>query len=115
MKDWVKLYDKKTKKISSLKGAAVPKGSNLIYQVQLLVKDVSTQFNNNTYRVLLYTHEGLGDDFFKEKIDNPHKNDALRKKLEGYASMLTKFNSWVDCVVERKNGFYFIRDTTMIF
>jgi hypothetical protein len=116
VKEWVKLYDKKTKKVTSLKGATVPKGSSLIFQLQFLVKDVSTQLNNNTYRILLYTHEGLGEEFFKDiKPDNVHKNDALRKKLENYADMLTKFNSWVDCIVERRNGFYFIRDTSLIF
>ncbi len=76
---------------------------------------MSTQFNNNTYRVLLYTHDGLGENFFGQAADNAHSNDAARKKLEGYASSLTKFNSWVDAVVERRNGFYFIKDTKMLF
>ena len=40
VKDWVKSYDKKTKKSATLKGAA--KGDNLIYQLQFLVKDAST-------------------------------------------------------------------------
>lgn len=65
VKEWVKSYDKKTKKATSLKGSNVAKSAgNLIYQVQLLVKDVSTQFNSNTYRILLYTHDGLGANFF---------------------------------------------------
>jgi len=64
-KEWVKAYDKKAKKANSLKGSnATKKDGNLIYQVQFLVKDVSTQFNTNHYRILLYTHEGLGAEFF---------------------------------------------------
>ena len=113
VREWTRSYDKKTKKSSSFKGA---KGNaNAIYQVQLFVKDVSTQFNSNTYRVLLYTHDGLGANFFNTPADNLHSNDKARKKLEEYAGLLTKFNSWVDAVVERRNGFYFIKDTRIAF
>ena len=59
--DAVRNYDRKTKKSTSCKGC---KGGEHIYQVQFLAKDVSTQFNNNVYRILLYTHEGLGQNFF---------------------------------------------------
>lgn len=112
VKEWVKSYDKKTKKAASLKGAA--KGDNLIYQVQFLVRDASTGSSNNVYRVLLYTHEGLGANFFPVKTDNLHKNNDARKKLEEYAELLTKFNSHVEAVVERRNGFYFIKDTKLV-
>jgi len=72
--------------------------------------------NNSTYRILLYTHDGLGANFFGgQAADNLTKNAAARKKLEGYEELLTKFNSWVDCVVEKKNGFYFIKDTKIIY
>lgn len=113
VKEWTKSYDKKTKKTSSFKGQ---KGNaNAIYQIQLLVKDVSTQFNSNTYKVLLYTHDGLGANFFNTAADNLYTNDKARKKLEEYCGLLTKFNSWVDAVVERRNGFYFIKDTKIAF
>jgi len=82
----------------------------------LLVKDVSTQLNNNTYRILLYTHDGLGANFFNGiQADNLYKNNDARKKIEEYSELLTKFNSWVDAVVERRNGFYFIKDTRIVF
>lgn len=72
--------------------------------------------NNNTYRVLLYTHDGLGANFFGGvAADNLHTNAAARKKLEDYEELLTRFNSWVDCVVEKKNGYYFIKDTKIIY
>ncbi len=115
VKEWTKAYDKKTKKATSLKGSSQGKGANLIYQVQLLVKDSSTSLNSNTYRVLLYTHDGLGANFFGGlAADNLYKNEAARKKLEEYENHLTKFNSWVDAVVEKRNGFYFIKDTKLI-
>lgn len=113
VKEWTKAYDKKTKKATSFKGQ---KGNaNAIYQVQFLVKDVSTQFNNNAYRVLLYTHDGLGANFFNTPADNLYSNDKAAKKLGEYAGLLTKFNSWVDAIVERRNGFYFIKDTRIAF
>jgi len=72
--------------------------------------------NNNTYRMLLYTHDGLGENFFNGmKPSNLYTNDANRKKLEEASDRLTSFNSWVDAVVERRNGFYFIKDTKMIY
>lgn len=110
--DAVKVYDKKTKKTSSAKGA---KGGDLIYQVQFLAKDVSTQFNTNVYRILLYTHEGLGSNFFPTKATNLHSNKDALKKVEASFANLTKFNSWVDCVVEKRNGYYFIKDTKMVY
>jgi len=80
------------------------------------VKDVSTALNNNTYRVLLYTHDGLGANFFGGvAADNLYKNNDARKKLEEYEAHLTKFNSFVDAVVEKRNGFYFIKDTKIAF
>lgn len=110
--DACKVYDKKSKKSSSAKGA---KGGDLIYQVQFLAKDVSTQFNTNVYRILLYTHEGLGSNFFSQKAANLHSNKDALKKVEASFANLTKFNSWVDCVVEKRNGYYFIKDTKMIY
>jgi hypothetical protein len=116
VKEWTKQYDKKTKKAISLKGSSANKSAgNLIYQVQFLVKDASTSNNNNTYRILLYTHDGLGANFFNVAADNLHKNNDARKKLEEYSDLLTKFNSYVEAVVERRNGFYFIKDTKLIF
>merc|ERR1712048_854858 len=49
----VKFFSKNSKNTTSAKGQS----KDLIYQVQFLVKDVSTQSNNNVYRVLLYTHK----------------------------------------------------------
>jgi hypothetical protein len=87
----------------------------LIYQVQFLVKDVSTQSNNNVYRVLLYTHEGLGANFFPVKPTDLSKDKSACDKVGKSFELLTRYNSWVDAVVERRHGYYFIKDTKMIF
>jgi len=110
--DAVRSYDRKSRKTSSAKGA---KGGDMIYQVQFLAKDVSTQFNNNVYRILLYTHEGLGANFFAQKPANLWSDSKANGRVQESFNLLTRFNSWVDCVVERRNGFYFIKDTKMIF
>ena len=55
----------------------------LIYCVQMLVKDYASQVNKNFYRVLLYSfEEGYGDNFFNMKPVNLwHKSnkDQLEK------------------------------------
>jgi len=103
LNDAVKSWDKAKKKV----GPAKADGN--ILQMQFLCKDVSTQSNNNVYRVLLYTHEGLGSNFIQGKVG---KN---LDKLKACVDTLTKFNSWVDAVVERRNGYYFIKDTKFVF
>ena len=108
VKEFVKVYDKKSKKASSAKGG---KG-DLIWQVQFLAKDASTANNNNQYRILNYSHEGLGANFFG-KAANLHTDAKARGAVEKHVANLTKFNVWVDAVVERRNGWYYIRDTRL--
>jgi len=112
VEDSVKQYNKSSKKTSSAKGA---KGGDLIYQVQFLCKDVSTQHNNNVYKILLYTHEGLGGNFLSQKATNLHGDAKAAGKVADAFKTLGRFNSWVDAVVERRAGYYFIKDTRMIY
>jgi hypothetical protein len=108
--DAVKAYSKSSKKASNAKGA---KG-DMIYQVQFLAKDSSTSGSANAYRILLYTHEGLGANFFPVKATNLYSDSKASAKVGASIAQLTRFNSWVDCVVERRHGYYFIKDTKMI-
>ena len=108
LKEACKVWDKKSKKASSAKGS---KGE-LIWQVALNVKDASTLSNSNQYRILNYSHEGLGADFLG-KAANLHTDAAARGKLEKNVANLTKFNVWVDAIVERRNGWYYIKDTKL--
>jgi hypothetical protein len=107
----VKYFHKTSKTVQTAKGQT----RDLIYQVQFLVKDVSTQSNNNVYRVLLYTHDGLGANFFQTKPTDLWKDKKAEEKVKGSFDLLTRYNSWVDAVVERRHGYYFIKDTKMIF
>lgn len=109
VQEYCRSYDKKANKSTSAKGS---KGGNYIYQVQFLVKGGSS--SNSHYRVLLYTHDGLGKEFFGVNATNLHSSAKDAKALEGHTANLTKFNSWVDAIVERRNGYYFIKDTKLI-
>ncbi len=56
--------------------------TKLIYRMQMLVKDSSSQMNKNFYRILLYSFEdGKGEEFFNNiKPCNLYKNpDALQQ------------------------------------
>jgi hypothetical protein len=78
------------------------------WQVQLLCKDASTVNSGSQYRVLNYSNNALGGDFFGAA-------GAFNKaKVEAQVANLTRFNSWVDAVVEKSNGFYYIRDTKLV-
>merc|ERR1712048_931335 len=66
----------------------------------------------NQYRILNYSHEGLGADFFG-KAANLHSDAGARGKYEKNVANLLKFNVWVDAVVERRNGWYYIKDTKL--
>ena len=107
-KEATKAWDKKAKKASSAKGA---KG-DLIWQVALNVKDAASLSNSSQYRVLNYSHEGLGSDFFG-KAANMHTDAAARGKFEKACANLTKFNVWVDAVVEQRGGWFYIKDTKL--
>jgi hypothetical protein len=109
LQEAVKVWDKKTKKLSSAKGA---KGGELAWNVQLSVKDASTLSNANQYRILNYSHEGLGANFFG-KATNLYSDAAAAKKFEKTCQTLLKFNVWVEAVVEKRNGWYYIKDTRL--
>lgn len=109
IREAVKVYDRKAKKVTSAKGA---KGGELVWNVQLSVKDASTLSNANQYRILNYSHEGLGANFLG-KASNLYSDAAAAKRVEKAVANLTKFNVWVDAVVERRNGWYYIKDTKL--
>ena len=108
-KEACKVWDKKSKKASSAKGA---KGGELIWNVAFTCKDAATLSNANQYRILNYSHEGLGANFFG-KAANLHTDAAAKARFEKSCANLCKFNVWVDAVVERRNGWYYIKDTKL--
>jgi hypothetical protein len=104
-----RVYNRSTKKSSSAKGS---KGGDLIWQASLLCKDASTANNSNKYRVLVHSHEGLGAEFFG-KAANLHSDSSALNRTQHQVDALCKFNTFVDAIVERRNGQYLIRDTRL--
>ena len=78
----------------------------MIFCMQLLVKDPPSQINKNFYRVLLYSYEeGMGDKFFNmEPVNLWHKaNQTSLEKIQFYVQAMTRFNVWIEAVLERRN------------
>jgi hypothetical protein len=80
------------------------------FQAELLCKDASTMNANNQYRLLNYSHNGLGAKFFGDA-----KAGAARDaRVKSHTANMTRFNSFVDAIVERQNGFYYVKETRLI-
>eukprot|EP00347_Sterkiella_histriomuscorum_P019882 403339949 len=85
----------------------------LIYKMQMLVKDSSSQMNKNFYRILLCSfEEGKGHDFFTNvKPCNLYQNPQALELIERQLKAMTKFNVWIDAIIERQGSYFLIRDT----
>lgn len=83
--------------------------------MQLLVKDPSTALNDNLYKVYLYSHKGMGADFFPKVDPSSVQSSAGYSKLRKCKETLLKFNVHVEAVVEKVGGSFLIRDTEMKF
>jgi hypothetical protein len=86
----------------------------LVYRMQMLVKDSSSQLNKNFYRILLYSYEeGKGDTFFTglEKPVNLYHNKEALEIVDKHVRNMQRYNVWIDAVVERQGTFFVIRDT----
>jgi len=124
IKEWVKGFCPNCCKYFSIKNEDTErllcricrKDAKLVYQVQLFVKDKELRDYPSICRLLLYTHNGKGTEFFdNEQPANCYKNEKMYKKLTGIYKMLTHFNVYLDCVVEKmkadQNSFLQICDT----
>jgi len=78
----------------------------------MLCKDASTSQNSNKYRVLVHSQDGLGASFFG-KAANLHSDAGAAKKFEKQSGLLTKFNTYVDAVVEKKGAMWCVKDTKL--
>lgn len=109
VKEWVKGYCEKCKKFFGLTAEdevavcrTCKEAAKMAYQVQLFVKDKELRDNPEVYRLLLWTHNGKGKDFFdEEKPMNCYRSEWLCNKLEEMYSRLTRYNVYLDCIVER--------------
>jgi hypothetical protein len=78
-----------------------------------LVKDSSTALNDNLYKVHLYSHGGLGTEFFPKLDPSSAKSASAHPKLLKHHATLLKFNVHVEAILEKVGCSYFIRDTEM--
>ena len=85
----------------------------MAYYMRFLVKDTSTELSAELFSMLLYTHEGLGKEFFPWAPESLYTNSTKRAAIEKRLKKLMTFNVWVDAIVERKSGFYFIKETSL--
>eukprot|EP00826_Nyctotherus_ovalis_P043026 TRINITY_DN449_c0_g1_i3.p1 TRINITY_DN449_c0_g1~~TRINITY_DN449_c0_g1_i3.p1 ORF type:complete len:358 (+),score=115.93 TRINITY_DN449_c0_g1_i3:230-1303(+) len=77
----------------------------VIFQLQLFVKDHEMRDGEDIYKLLLYTHNGKGSEFFdQEPPTNLHRDRRLCRKLKGIYKVLTTYGVYLDCVVERLNS-----------
>jgi hypothetical protein len=81
---------------------------------QLMCKDASTMNNSNQYKILAYSGAGFGDKFFGVAADQVATSKAAADKVGAKVAAMTRFNSWLDCVLELKGGFYHVRDTNLL-
>lgn len=115
VEDFVENYiPKSTKRTPSMK---VKTKGQPVYKILMLVKDSSTALDDNLYKIYLYSHNGLGREFFPN-VDVESAQGSL--KLQKFQQTLLKFNVHVEAIVERGNqtghqASFFIRDTVMKF
>lgn len=77
----------------------------VIFQVQLFVKDHGMRDDEDIYKLLLYTHNGKGSEFFdQEPPTNLYRDRRLCRKLKGIYKVLTTYGVYLDCVIERLNS-----------
>ena len=94
--------------------------TRLVYKMQMLVKDSSSQMNKNFYRLLLFSgitdsdeDEGSVSGFFAglQRPVNLYKNEEALKTVEKHIRLMLRYNVWVDALIERKGTYFLIRDT----
>jgi hypothetical protein len=69
--------------------------------------------NNNQYKILVYSGQGFGHKFFGASASDMGAK-AAQDKVAARVAAMCRFNSWLDCVLELKGGFYHVRDTNLL-
>ena len=93
----------------------------LVYKMQMLVKDATSQMNKNFYRLLLFsgvneddTEEGVSNFFTGVpggKPANLYKNEEALSVVEKHVRLMLRYNVWIDALIERKGVFFLLKDT----
>lgn len=102
--DFCQVFNPRTKQTKSAKGVL---GSNLIWKVSMLCRD--SQQTQKLFQVALPPNS----DFFGIKAINLWQNKEARKRVELARDSLTKFNVFVEALVEKSAGGLLIKDTRL--
>jgi len=71
--------------------------------IQFLVKDTSTESTDQIYWILLYSFNGKGEKFFAGiKPVDLFKNKDVLDKIKRYVNLMTKYNIYIDAIIERR-------------
>ena len=77
--------------------------TELIYQIQFLVKDESTEDTDFVHRVLLYSIGGKWSSFFADiNPTNLYSNYKVLASISKLVNLITKFNVYIESIVELK-------------
>ena len=72
------------------------------YKILMLVKDPSTSLDDNLYKIYLYSHNGLGKEFFPNvDVASVPGSNHYSSKLRKFQQVLLKFNVHVEAIVEK--------------
>lgn len=107
--------------------------TKLVYKMQLLVKDASSQMNKNFYRLILFSginvNEEQTNEENKESNENTsnvsnfftgmpnnrpcnlYKNEEALAIIDKHIRLMLRYNVWIDALIERKGTYYLIKDT----
>ena len=92
----------------------------LVYKLQMLVKDASSQMNKNFYRIILFSGANDRDEpehdvsgFFLGVAGpcNLYKNEEALHTIEKHIRNMLRHNVWIDALIERKGTYFLIKDT----
>lgn len=111
VEDYVEMHVPKVKKEYSTPSMKPKTKEDPAYKILILAKDPSTALDDNLYKIYLYSHNGLGREFFP----NVDVASMPGSKLKKFQQTLMKFNVHVEAIVEKINESFFIRDTVMKF
>ena len=93
----------------------------LVYKLQMLVKDSTSQMNKNFYRLILFSGNNDTDEekdvsgFFVGvpggKPCNLYQNEEALHVIEKHIRNMLRYNVWIDALIERKGTYFLIKDT----
>ena len=86
----------------------------MIFQTKFYIEDALSTGENRLNELLLYSHAGLGAEFFQGIAPEEVQSGKKLKQVQDMVDRLTKFNVWVEAAVQKTPcGHFLLRDTTV--